>query len=53
MNIDKIALYLQTKRKEKGVTQAELAKELGVTYQAVSRWENGKSIPDIDTLSVS
>lgn len=37
-------------RKKKGLTQADLAKELNVTYQAVSRWENGDNIPDVDTL---
>lgn len=50
MNNEKIGKYLFTKRKEKGITQAELANILGVTYQAVSRWENGDSIPDIQLL---
>lgn len=50
MNNKKIGQYLRTKRTERKLTQAELAKEFGVTYQAVSRWENGDSIPDIETL---
>lgn len=47
----KIGNYLKKKRKEKGKTQAEIALEMGVTYQAVSRWEKGDSIPDIETLA--
>jgi len=34
-------------RKEKGMTQEDLARELNITYQAVSKWENGISSPDI------
>lgn len=46
----KIGKYLLQKRKEEAKTQKEIADDLGVTYQAVSRWENGDSIPDIETL---
>jgi|GEM_PF-823093 len=45
-----IGKYLRAKRNERELTQADLAKEFGVTYQAVSRWENNDSIPDIETL---
>lgn len=38
-------------RKAKGMTQAELGKELNVTYQAVSKWERNESEPDFSTLS--
>ena len=34
-------------RKEKGVTQEELAAELGVTAAAVSKWEKGNTLPDV------
>lgn len=34
-------------RKQKGVTQEELASELGVTAAAVSKWENGYTLPDV------
>ena len=50
MDNKKIGKYLLQKRKEDQKTQKEVADDLGVTYQAVSRWENGDSIPDIETL---
>lgn len=50
MENKKIGLYLLKKRKAEAKTQKEVAEDLGVTYQAVSRWENGDSIPDIETL---
>jgi transcriptional regulator with XRE-family HTH domain len=37
-------------RKEKGMTQEALAQQLGVSFQAVSKWENGQSCPDIALL---
>jgi len=39
-------------RKEKGLTQEALAGQLGVSFQAVSKWENGQSCPDIALLPV-
>ena len=41
---------LKKLREEKKVTQDTLAEYLGVTYQAVSRWENGLAYPDIELL---
>ncbi len=41
---------LKELRKEKKVTQADLAAELGVTQQAVGKWETGRSSPDPTTL---
>ena len=38
-------------REEKGMTQDDLAEKLNVTRQAVSNWENGKTQPDIETLT--
>lgn len=43
------ALIAQT-RKEKGMTQLELAEKLGVTDKAVSKWERELSCPDIQSL---
>ena len=37
-------------RKEKGLTQAALAEQLGVSDRAVSKWETGRSIPDADNM---
>lgn len=42
-----LAANIQKYRKKCGLTQEELAKELGVTFQAVSKWENAKTAPDI------
>lgn len=50
MNQENIGNLIKTLRKEKNLTQKELADLLGVTYQAVSKWENGKNIPDIAIL---
>jgi len=38
-------------RKDKNITQEEMAKRLGVTAPAVNKWENGNSLPDIALLS--
>ena len=38
-------------RKKQGVSQAELASKLGVTQQAVGKWESGKSSPDPTTVA--
>ena len=37
-------------RKQKGWSQEELAEKLGISRQAVSKWEGGSSIPDIDKI---
>lgn len=50
MNQDKIGRFIKSIRLENNLTQKELADILGVTYQAVSKWENGKNIPDIGIL---
>lgn len=39
-------------RKQSGLTQEQLANRLGVTYQAVSKWENEQSCPDVALLPV-
>ena len=41
MNYETIGKFIQSKRKEKGLTQKELAEKLGVTDKAVSKWERG------------
>lgn len=42
--------FLYALRKRQGWTQTELADKLGVTNQAVSKWENGDSFPDTGLL---
>lgn len=42
----KIGRFIAEKRKEKKLTQMQLAEILGITDRAVSKWENGKSLPD-------
>ena len=46
MNQIKIGKFIASCRKEHGMTQANLAEKLGITDRAVSKWENGKSMPD-------
>ena len=42
--------FLQTRRKELGLTQSQLGEKLGVTDKAISRWERGVGFPDISLL---
>lgn len=50
MNKANIGLTISSVRKEKNMTQIELAKKLNVTDKAVSKWERGISCPDINTI---
>ena len=45
-----IAVRIQNLRKAKGISQEGLADELGVSRQAVSKWESEQSMPDIDKI---
>ena len=47
MNTEKFGQYISQRRKELGMTQQELADQVGVTNKAVSKWERAQSIPDI------
>lgn len=47
MNQEKIGKFILKCRKEKDITQQELADKLGITDRAVSHWENGRSLPDV------
>ena len=42
----KIGKFIAAKRREQGLTQAELAERLSITDRAISKWENGRSMPD-------
>ena len=50
MNQIKIGEFLKELRKEKGLTQEQLAEQFNVSRRSVSRWETGKNMPDISLL---
>lgn len=50
MNQERIGKFIRELRKDKGITQQELAKKLGVTDKAISKWENGRCLMDISFL---
>ena len=50
MNQEKIGKFIAKLRKEKHLTQEQLAEELGTTSKSISRWENGKTMPDLSLL---
>lgn len=50
MNINIISRYLQFLRKSHNYTQEDLEKKLEISRQAVSKWETGTTIPDLDVL---
>lgn len=50
MNTEKIGRFIAKKRKEKNLTQKELALKLNITDRAVSKWERGMGCPDISLL---
>ena len=47
---EKIGSFLRDLRKEKELTQEELAEKFGISSKSVSRWENGKTLPDLVIL---
>ena len=46
----KIGRFIQEKRKEKKLTQSEVAEKLNITDRAISKWENGVCLPDAGTM---
>ncbi len=44
---EKVGKFIENLRKEKGLSQQDLAEKLSVSNQAVSKWESGKNLPDI------
>ena len=47
MNQEKIGKFIAMRRKEKNMTQFELAEKLGVTDKSIGNWENGRNMPDL------
>lgn len=50
MDQKRIGAFIAQCRKEKNLTQMQLAELLGITNQAVSKWENGRGMPDVSLL---
>ena len=46
----KIGKFIQEKRKEKNITQSELAEKLYISDRAISKWENGICMPDVGNM---
>lgn len=51
MNQKKIGEFIASLRKEKNLTQVELAEKLGISNKAVSKWETGRCLPDASLYS--
>ena len=52
MNQNKIGEFLKELRKEKGLTQEQLAEQFNVSRRSVSRWETGSNMPDLSMLII-
>lgn len=50
MDNKKVGLFIAIQRKQKGMTQKELAEKIGVTNKAISKWETGQGYPEITTI---
>lgn len=50
MDQNKIGQFLKELRKEKGLTQEQLAEQFHISRRSVSRWETGSNMPDLDML---
>ena len=50
MNQQRTGEFLKHLRKEKGLTQEQLAEQFSVSSRTVSRWETGSNMPDLDML---
>ena len=47
MDCEKIGLFIKTVRKEKGLTQKQLADKIGISDKTVSKWERGCGLPEV------
>ena len=48
--MNKIGQFIKKLRKEKGLTQSQLAEKLNISFQSVSKWETGETLPDTNIL---
>ena len=47
LNMERVGRKISELRRERNMTQMELADQMGISFQAVSNWERGTSMPDI------
>jgi transcriptional regulator with XRE-family HTH domain len=52
MDQEKVGKFISACRKEKHLTQEQLGEILGVSPKSISRWENGKTMPDYSLLNL-
>ena len=52
MDQERIGKFISEMRRKNNMTQENLASKVGVTAKSISRWENGKTMPDISMLSI-
>lgn len=52
MDQEKIGEFIRELRRENNMTQEQLAEKMGVTDKSISRWENGRTMPDISMLGI-
>ena len=50
MNNLAVGEYIKKKRKEKNLTQTDLAEQLNLSFQTISKWETGNALPDTSIL---
>ena len=50
MNPEKVGEFIKKLRKKNNLTQQQLGDKYGVTYQAVSKWENGINLPEVSLI---
>lgn len=50
LNSTKVGTFIMHKRRALGMTQQQLAEQLNVSFQAVSKWENGATFPNVEIL---
>ena len=52
MNQHDVGLFIASKRREKNLTQEQLAEKIGVSNKTVSKWETGKTMPDYSVVEL-